>query len=277
MIAPILNYGCEVWGLRKADPIDTFYLSFLKTILGVKTSTPSCYVYGELGVYPMIVERKFRMIKFWLKIIRSVDNNNNYVQKVYKELIKVNRLMPMYVTWVSQIKSLLENCGFGYIWQQQAVANERKFLKVFKQRLMDMSMQEWSAQVNLTSDGRLFKHIKLSFQFESYLDITNKARRVATTRIRLSSHIFNVERGRWSNIVRNERKCIVCDCIEDEFHCLVECPRFNNERRGLLTAALENMPNMNNFITFLKSNDVNEQKKLGLLCLKVQKEYRELM
>ena len=64
MIAPILNYGSEVWGLRKADPIETFHLSFLKSILGVKTSTPNCFIYGVLGVYPLIIERKTRVIKY---------------------------------------------------------------------------------------------------------------------------------------------------------------------------------------------------------------------
>ena len=63
MVSPILNYGSEVWGMRKADPIETFHLSFLKSILGVKTSTPNCFIYGELGAYPLILERKIRVIK----------------------------------------------------------------------------------------------------------------------------------------------------------------------------------------------------------------------
>ena len=33
MISPILNYGCEVWGWRAADPIEKFQLSFLNAYL----------------------------------------------------------------------------------------------------------------------------------------------------------------------------------------------------------------------------------------------------
>ena len=36
MVVPIMNYGSEVWGLRKADPMEKFHRSFLKYILRVK-------------------------------------------------------------------------------------------------------------------------------------------------------------------------------------------------------------------------------------------------
>ena len=49
MVCPILNYGSEVSGLLKADPIKNFHLAFLKYILNVKAITTTCYVYGELG------------------------------------------------------------------------------------------------------------------------------------------------------------------------------------------------------------------------------------
>ena len=279
-VASILNYGSEIWGLRKADAMDVFHLSFLKSCLGVKTSTPNCFVYGELGVFPLIIERKIRVVKYWLKIIRYIDNNENYVQKVYNELLLLNRESPGNITWVSQVKKLLESSGFGYIWRNQFVHNENKFLSEFKERIKDMYLQEWSSQVQLTSENRLYKMIKINFKFEPYLDLNNRALRVALTKIRLSSHIFNIERGRWG-IVRqevNERKCAVCrQEVENEFHCLIKCPRFNNERRGLLPNYLEKEPTEMNFLKYVRSDCIKDQKKLSLLCFKVMKEYRETM
>ena len=55
MVLPILFYGSEVWGLCKADPMETFYMSFLKSILRVKLSTTNIYVYGEFGLVPLHV------------------------------------------------------------------------------------------------------------------------------------------------------------------------------------------------------------------------------
>ena len=277
MVVSILNYGSEVWGLRQADPLEKFHLSFLKSILGVKTSTPNCFVYGELGVYPLILQRKMRVLKYWLRIVRFSNNNEHFVHKIYKELCQININNPDAVTWVSQVKHLLESNGFGYVWQNQSVDNEREFLKLFKKRLCDIYIQEWYNEVQMTSDSRLYKHIKIDFCYESYMNINNRALRISITKIRLSSNLFKIERGRWgaNRVERRERLCTVCDCVEDEFHCLVECPRFNNERRGLLPDFLIKNKTMCNFIRMLSTNNVKEQKKLGLLCFKIQKEYRE--
>ena len=63
----------------------------------------------------------------------------------------------------------------------------------------------------------------------------NKLLRVANTKIRLSSHLFYIERGRWGKNKINaiDRKCQLCNTIEDEFHCLVECPRFKEIRKNV--------------------------------------------
>ena len=277
MIAPILNYGCEVWGLRVADPIEKFHLSFLKCLLEVKISTPNCFVYGELGVYPLLIERKIRIVKYWLKIVKNLNGKEHFVQKVYRELVHINNENPELETWVSGVKQLLESTGFGYIWQQQYVLNEKLFLNSLRQRLLDIYRQNWWANVQTTSDNRLYKHIKNIFSFESYLRINNRALRTSLTKIRLSSHTFFCERGRWgpNSLVINERKCIICNKIENEFHCLIECPKFNNERRGLLTNDLILNPNFCNFIKYFTASDFKTQRKLALLCFKIHKEYKE--
>ena len=66
----------------------------------------------------------------------------------------------------------------------------------------------------MTSDGRLFKHIKQEFGYELYMNINNRALRISITKIRLSSNLFKIERGRWgeNRVERRERLCAVCDC-----------------------------------------------------------------
>ena len=246
-------------------------------MLKVKKRTPNCFVYGELGVYPLLIKRKIRVIKYWLRIIRGLNNQEHYVHKVYRELCRVNFENPDSETWVSGVKSLLESTGFGYIWQQQFVTNENEFLRSFRQRLCDMYLQLWESQVNLTSDNRLYKHIKSSFVFESYLNISNRALRTSLTKIRLSSHIFYIEKGRWGpNIVDvNERKCAICNKVESEYHCLIECPKFNNERQGLLTNELITNPCFHFFVEYITSCDFKIQRKMALLCYKILKEYKD--
>ena len=74
MIEPIMTYSCEVWGLNNCSQIETFYLSFLKTMLYVKKSTPNCYIYGELGVFPIQIKIELRVIN----LLAKANSSNNF-------------------------------------------------------------------------------------------------------------------------------------------------------------------------------------------------------
>ena len=274
MIVPILNYGSEVWGLRKADPIERFHLAFLKYILHVKSSTPTCYVYGELGTFPLLIERQVRVIKYWTKLIGNTDTSLKLPRLVYNELLSISNEDLNVTNWASLVRDLLLNAGMGIYWYNQHVGSVKQFLSAFRQRLQDVYLQNWFANVSSTSTGRLFIHIKDDFGFESYLHMTNKAQRVAITKFRLSSHLFNIERGRWRHIIRNERKCTLCDTIEDEYHCLIECPRYVNERKCNIPVCLRERPSMFRFIQFLKSENEIDMSRLGKLCFKVQIQHK---
>ena len=104
----------------------------------------------------------------------------------------------------------------------------------------------------------------------------NKLFRVAITKIRLSSHLFYIERGRWEKNKINaiDRKCQLCNTIEDEFHCLVECPRFKEIRKKCLPPDLIIKPSMHHFVNFLKCLDKTSFNKVGLLCYKIMKDYK---
>ena len=116
----------------------------------------------------------------------------------------------------------------------------------------------------------------MSFCYEPYLDnIHNSSIRNAFTRLRLSSHRYKIETGRWgkNKIPRDERKCNLCNVTETEYHVLIHCPRFVNERMELLPECLLINPCEAVFLRALQSNDINVQLKLGLLCLKIENEY----
>ena len=69
LVAPILHYGCEVWGFHKAEAVERVHLRFCKTVLRLKSSTANYFVYGELDRAPLIIELHLRILKYWTKII----------------------------------------------------------------------------------------------------------------------------------------------------------------------------------------------------------------
>ena len=54
--------------------------------------------------------------------------------------------------------------------------------------------------------------------------------RLATTRIRLSSHNLRIETGRWARLNREDRLC-PCGAIQTESHALLDCPLTVDLRR----------------------------------------------
>ena len=276
MVRPILFYGCEVWGICAADPIEVFYREFLKYVLRVKTSTPNNYVYGELGVYPLLIDRKLRVLKYWAKIINPGNLKGELVRLIYKEMYQLSVTNPGKVTWATLVRDTLYNLDLGVYWENQAISEDNFFIALARRRLQDKYLTKWTSDIIDSTDGRLFKYIKLSFCYEPYLDnVHNRALRNAITRIRLSSHRYKIESGRWgrNSIPRGERKCEICNVIESEYHVLIECPRFVNERKDRLPTCLVENPSEEEFLRVLGSSEVHVQTMLGLLCLNVEKEY----
>ena len=64
-LSPIINYYCERWGYTKSKEIERIYLKFCKRILQVRINTCTAGVYGELGRFPLYVQRYVRLLKYW--------------------------------------------------------------------------------------------------------------------------------------------------------------------------------------------------------------------
>ena len=64
---------------------------------------------------------------------------------------------------------------------------------------------------------------------------TKDSQRKLLARLRCSSSELNIERERWDNIRREDRKCRVCDTgqVEDEKHFLLDCHGYNRERKEM--------------------------------------------
>ena len=58
-VAPILLYGCEVWGYENTDIIEKVHTKFCKFIFGVSKFSHNMPIYGELGRYPLSITIKF--------------------------------------------------------------------------------------------------------------------------------------------------------------------------------------------------------------------------
>lgn len=84
-------------------------------------------------------------------------------------------------------------------------------------------------------------------------------------KFRMSNHNFPVEKGRWENIELADRKCLLChkNDIGDEFHYLLVCPFFLNERNKLIKKYYHKYPNIIKFNELLNTKNETQLNKLS--------------
>ena len=151
--------------------------------------------------------------------------------------------------WVTEIKTLLQRNGFGYIWDTQTVSNECKFISSFVQRLKDQFAQDWIVDVNDNRKLILYREFKHSFCYEQYLDVLKVRKfRHALAQIRSGHHELEIETGRYNDVARVERLCKLCHVeIEDEIHFVLKCRVYNDLRIMHLPEKFYKNPNVHKF------------------------------
>ena len=265
MVVPILCYGSEIWGFEYCENIEKVQRRFIKYYLGVGSKTSNVAIYGESGRYPICVHYMSRCIKYWVKLLYM--DNSMYPKSCYIMLYKLSEAGRD--TWANKVKHLLYRYGFGNVWQYQTVGDDIKFLKIFKQRLLDCYAQEWSEEVQSNRKLSYYYLYKSEIFKETYLScIENKQFRRSMSRFRCANHRLAVEVGRHLNIDLNQRLCKYCikigkESIEDEFHVLLVCEGYSDLRIALLPHYYNRFPSLYKFTALMSSTNVKLLENLG--------------
>ena len=149
----------------------------------------------------------------------DANNGNSYANK----------------NWAFKIKSMLHELGLANIWINQDNFNIN--LQKIKLRILDIYKQTWFSNINNSSRLSSYCLYKQEFKIEFYQQqiCTNKFRH-ALTKFRLSVHKLAIETDRHNGIDKHLRKCqnYSLNKLEDEYHFLLECPKYCNLRNRFL-------------------------------------------
>ena len=241
LIAPILTYGCEVWGHENSDMAKKLQLKFYKLLLRLRQSTPSCMVFGETGKFPVCVSIKCRMLCFWFKLICQ-DNQCKLSSIVYKLLYRLYADGRYQSEYIKCIKTSLENIGMSGFWlnQQYLTCSFTWFKLKVKRGLEDEYIQNWYSTVD-NNDNEMYTNyrmFKTKFGREAYFSKLPKPCLIRLVQFRTTNNILPVNRKRFENVPRIERLCQKCTLGEvgDEFHYLFNCPTLSEARKELFPA-----------------------------------------
>ena len=241
----MLLYGSELWGLKQSECMEKIHYYTCKRLIKVPLKTCNFGVLGECGRYPLYIETAKRVLKYWIKILHM--QNDRYVKKCYNMMLHYDNFGC--TNWVSNVKKILYENGFGYIWENQHVQNENVFLQRVEQGMRDQFVQKWRNTISESSKLRLYCQIKRNFSFEYYLDVLLLSKfRNAFASLRLSCHYLEIESGRYIGLNREQRLCKFCrNAMEDEYHFVFICKEYHELRNQYIPQKYVRQPNMHKF------------------------------
>ena len=150
--------------------------------------------------------------------------------------------------WVNCLKAMLEQNGFGDVWLQQGVGDHEIFLRVFKQRVLDIFHPNWSERLSMSSRAVLYRSVKENWVFSEYLEMVHVTEhRKALCRSIVSSHRLRIETDRRErpSVSREVRNSELCNTdVEDEFHFMLKYPVYSPIRKQLITGYYWRRPSM---------------------------------
>ena len=254
-IQPILLYGSEIWGfdLVASQHCEKLHLYALKKYLGVENRTPNDLVYGETDRYPIVLNCILRGIRYWLKLIKMDQSRLPF--KSYRMLFELDSRGK--TNWVSQVRCKLFQFGFGYVWVNQGVQNEKQFLSVFRQRLIDCQWQLWDIHVQTSDRFSLFRTFSSSHERKTYLQLNiDRHLRFLLTRFRLGISDIAVHQYRYKRHDSADLLCPLCKIAEEnEMHFVFICPALKHLREKFLPAKFCRFPNLFKLTLLLSSTN----------------------
>ncbi len=205
-------YSCETWLTTNLRAAETPYNTSLKQMLGVRSTTCNDLVYIETGlpdVKSVIIDRQ---VKFLVKLRRH--NPDSYIMKIVNMAKNVRSPMGL------QIQNLVN--------QATLATNSTRFMTTVKTGVLQSQ----------SSRRITYRQINPKLEVNPMLQVTgataiSEQGRIASTRLRLSSHYLRVETGRWSRIPLEDRLCQCQTGIQTEEHVWLRCPLSQTLRQQL--------------------------------------------
>ena len=202
----------------------------------------------------MYVTRYVRIVKYWLRIVSG--DKSVYIGALYQDsLLKVDQSTRY--SWTRSVRNVLFNCVFFRGLVQPRSCRKSYFLFIVQSESVWYFPARtcWRARLNESSRASFYRAYKDQFTFIPYLDVIHsKVFRISMTRLIVSSHRLKIETGRWQRPVtqRQNRTCIPCNKLDDEYHFLLECKTTKDIRMKCIPPYYWKIPSMLKCVQLLK-------------------------
>ena len=197
-------------------------------------------------------------IRYWLKLVQM--QNHRLPRKAYTSLYTLDERGHTNYNWVSKVRNCLCVNGFRNVWMQQGVGDVKSFLKILKQRLIDVRWQNVNGHLNGSERFEfynMFCEKDFAIPVYLYLDV-NRQLKYMMTKFRFGVSNLNVHYFRYRNVNPNRMLCQYCKTeIESELHFILVCPLYEEIRNQFIPLKYYRSPNLFKLNLLLASKSRN--------------------
>ena len=124
--------------------IENVHNQFLRTITGLRKSTPIYMLQAGLGRYQIDICIKSRMIGFWVSII---DSPGNKISKILYNFLSNEKNVGHMNKWMNYIKVILISVGKINLFYQNYVSNPNVLKSSILHTFKDLNIPSWNSKL----------------------------------------------------------------------------------------------------------------------------------
>ena len=197
-------------------------------IPGLKKQVSNVAAKIEMGRYPIFIDAIKNCLNNWHRIH---SGKGNYLIQL------MNQNCSEYGNWNKRIKNILEKHRFG---KDINIDHFSVDLPKIIMRLKDCVIQTYFSILKKQNKMRTYAKHKQDIKLESYVTKLSFSARQTVSKLRLSDHSLEIERGKYQRpyLKPEERNCPFSpDKIEDEYQIFIECAMYRDGRQTFLNSS----------------------------------------
>ena len=274
LVLPVLSYGIQAWfcntniaailsgqisysvkGISQ-DCLEKIHVQIIKWTLGVHKRASNIGCYGEAGRVPLGVKCLPQVLRYFLHLEATSENLNQFnASEIPLSTLAFLEQKKLGMKWYSTLKDIC-------IRQSDVQHSNMLSAEAIKQNCCKEFVKFWNSELSTRSKLGFYRSVKSEFGYEEYLSLLPRILRMPVTKLRISAHNLNCEKGRYNNNSGNDRlllkTCSFCmaddapstllhelpfyaPIVEDELHVLVTCPKYNLPRSKLPQVVLSHL------------------------------------
>ena len=202
-------HNAETWANAKVERLEVAYRKMMKSIIGVKVTTCSEFMYIELDLPSIRTQIMMKQWSFWTKVLEMSKECPLHHAITLAKHFKLKE--------IEHYEQLVTSFNSKDEIREKFMEENRKSIRVKAERGKSKYIKYLQVNPSLGTP-KIYKSVN------RHSDVSMVAG------LRTSSHNLQIEMGRRTRTPREDRKCL-CGEVEDEDHFALSCDLYADIRR----------------------------------------------